>query len=598
MNSAFTKALQLHKVFPFLRWWPQVDREASRADLLAGFTGAVLALPQSIAFALLAGLPPQYGLYTAMVPPLLSALFGSSFHMVTGPTNAVAILLLLSLSPIAVPGSTEYLALVLTITFLTGLFQFVMGLARLGTLVNFISNTVIVGFSAGAAILIAATQIKGFFGLSIPADASFVETLRQFALQLDRINPYVTAVGIFTLLCGVAAKRYLPQVPYMISATVLGTLFAWLLDLYFGAAMTGIKTVGLLPSSLPPLSHPDLSLDTIRRALPVAVANTILALALAVGVGRSLGMKTGQRIDTNQEFIGQGLSNIVGSFFSCYPSAGSFNRSAANYEAGARTPMATVYSCVFLVAIVLLVAPLAAYLPIASMAAILFMVAYNLIDVRRIWFIVATSRLEAAVMLVTFLAALFANLEIAIFAGVILSLMLFLNQAARPGIRDVKPDLRGGSFHFDADTGLPDCPQLKMLRVNGSIFFGAVDHVEQAFHQVDDANPQQKHLLIAASGINFVDIPGAEMLAREAKRRRALGGGLYFYFVKDAVYELLAKGKYLKEIGEQNLFSPKSDTIATLYPQLDSEICRNCTARIFPQCHIALPNGETRETGD
>jgi SulP family sulfate permease len=581
-----------------LRWWPEVGRETTRADLLAGFTGAVLALPQSIAFALLAGLPPQYGLYTAMVPPLLSAVFGSSFHMVTGPTNAVAILLLLSLSPIAVPGSTEYLSLVLTITFLTGLFQFVMGLARLGTLVNFISNTVIVGFSAGAAILIATTQIKGFFGLSIAADASFVETLRQFILQLGRVNPYVTAVGVFTLLCGVAAKRYLPQVPYMISATVLGILFAWLLDLYFGAAVTGIKTVGLLPSSLPPLSHPDLSLDTLRKALPVAVANTILALALAVGVGRSLGMKTGQRIDTNQEFIGQGLSNIVGSFLSCYPSAGSFNRSAANYEAGAKTPMATVYSCLFLVVIVVLVAPLAAYLPIASMAAILFLVAYTLIDVRRIWFIAATSRLEAAVMLVTFLAALFANLEIAIFAGVILSLMLFLNQAARPGIRDVKPDLRGGSFHFDADTGLPDCPQLKMLRVNGSIFFGAVDHVEQAFHQVDGADPQQKHLLIAASGINFVDIPGAEMLAREAKRRRALGGGLYFYFVKDAVYELLARGKYLKDIGEQNLFSPKSDTIATLYPQLDPEICRNCTARIFPQCHIALPNGDTRETRD
>jgi sulfate permease, SulP family len=162
----------------------------------------------------------------------------------------------------------------------------------------------------------------------------------------------------------------------------------------------------------------------------------------------------------------------------------------------------------------------------------------------------------------------------------------------------VKPDLRGGSFHFDADTGLPDCPQLKMLRVNGSIFFGAVDHVEQAFHQVDDANPQQKHLLIAASGINFVDIPGAEMLAREARRRRTLGGGLYFYFVKDAVYQFLAKGKYLNDISDQNLFSPKTDTIATLYPLLDSEICCNCSARIFPQCHIALPNGKAREANE
>jgi len=195
-------------------------------------------------------------------------------------------------------------------------------------------------------------------------------------------------------------------------------------------------------------------------------------------------------------------------------------------------------------------------------------------------------------MLVTLFAALFLGLQTAIYAGVLLSLMLFLNRAAHPGIRDVKPDARGGSFHFDADTGLPDCPQLKMLRINGSIFFGAVEHVENALHGVDRANPQQKHLLIVASGINFVDISGAEMLAREAERRARMGGGLYFYFMKDAVHRFLAQGGYLARIGEQNVFAPKDDVIGTIYARLDSEICRICPARIFPQCHVALPNGE------
>jgi SulP family sulfate permease len=198
------------------------------------------------------------------------------------------------------------------------------------------------------------------------------------------------------------------------------------------------------------------------------------------------------------------------------------------------------------------------------------------------------------VMLLTFLAALFIGLDTAIYVGVILSLLLFLNQAAHPGIRDVKPDFRGGSFHFDADTGLPDCCQLKMLRINGSIFFGAVEHVEQALREVDQINPQQKHLLIVASGINIVDISGSEMLVREAKRRRQMGGGLYFYFIKDAVREFLTRGKYLSDIGEQNLLSRKDDAIAALYPKLDSEICQVCPARIFRQCHIALPNGEPR----
>ncbi len=595
MNETPLRYPGLVRVLPFLRWWPMVDRHTARADLMAGLTGAVLGLPQGVAFAILAGLPPEYGLYAAMVPPALSALFGSSFHMVAGPTNAVAILLFASLTHIAPAGSPEYIRMVLTVTLMTGVFELVMGMARLGGLVNFISHTVIIGFSAGAAILIATSQLKAFFGIPIPAEASFLETFHQFALQASHINPWVTSVGAFTLLSGIAAKRYLRQIPFMITATVAGSLFAVVLDHYLGTQVTGIKTVGALPAELPPLSIPDVSADVVKTVAPTALATTILALTLAVGVGRSLGIRSGQRIDSNQEFIGQGVSNIVGSFFSAFPSAGSFNRSAANLEAGARTPLASVFSALFLVAIVLVVAPLAAYLPLASVAAILFLVAYGLVDVARIKSVFRTSRSESAVLIVTLIAALFLGLQTAIYAGVLLSLMLFLNQAAHPGIRNVKPEFRGKSFHFDADTGLPDCPQLKMLRINGSIFFGAVEHVEDAFHQVDQENPQQKHLLIVASGINVVDISGAELLAREANRRRKLGGGLYFFFMKDAVVHLLEQGPYMRTIGEASILTPKTEVIGTLYPKLDSEICRTCTARIFPQCHVALPNGEPRD---
>jgi len=587
-------ARPLRRALPFLRWWPRVNRASTRADLMAGFTGALLGLPQGVAFALLAGLPPEYGLYAAMLPPALSALFGSSWHMIAGPTNAVAILLFASLSSVAAPGSPDYITLVLTVTFLTGVFELAMGLARLGGLVNFISHTVIIGFSTGAAVLIAVSQIKPFFGIEIPGHGSFFETLRYFATHLPDINLWVTAVGVFTVASGLAARRYVPRVPYMISATVAGSLVAVALDHLAGNAVTGIRTVGALPSHLPPLSLPDLSLDTLRKVAPVALANTILALTLAISVGRSLGIRSGQRIDSNQEFIGQGISNIAGGFFSSFPSAGSFNRSGANYEAGAKTPLAAVYSSLFLVAIVLVVAPLAAYLPLASVAAILFLVAYGLVDVRRMRAIARTSRSESAVMFVTLFAALFLGLQTAIYAGVLLSLMLFLKQAAHPGILDVKPVHARGAFHFDADTGLPDCPQLKMLRINGSIFFGAVEHVEDAFRRVDRDHPSQKHLLIVASGINLIDISGAELLAREARRRRAMGGGLYFYFMKDAVRDLLRKGGYLKDIGEENVFEQGTDFIASLYPRLSADVCRGCEARIFPPCATLLPSGEAR----
>src|SRR4029450_7713280 len=177
------------------------------------------------------------------------------------------------------------------------------------------------------------------------------------------------------------------------------------------------------------------------------------------------------------------------------------------------------------------------------------------------------------VMFVTLVAALFLGLQTAIYAGVLLSLMLFLNQAAHPGILDVKPVYGRGTFHFDADTGLPDCPQLKILRVNGSIFFGAVEHVEDAFRRVDREPPHQRHLLIVASGINMVDISGAEMLAREARRRRAMGGGLYIWFMKDAVREILERGGYLDVIGRENIFEPRDDVVGAIYKRLDSDIC-------------------------
>jgi len=572
-----------------------VNRGNLRADAIAGLVGAIVVLPQGVAFATLAGLPPQYGLYAAMVPAVIAALFGSSWHLVSGPTNVISIFVFASMSPLAEPGSAEYIRLVLTLTFLTGILQLAMGLARMGALVNFISHTVVVSFTAGAACLIFAAQIQNFFGVDIPRGASFTDTWGHFFTQITGINPYVTAVGAVTLLAGVLCRKYFPKFPYMIAAMLIGSLFAVALNAFFGHDITHITTVGALPGSLPELSRPDLSADSIRKTLPVALAVTILALTEAVSIARAVGVKSGQRIDGNQEFIGQGLSNVFGSFFSAYAASGSFNRSGLNYESGAKTPLAAVFSALALIAILLLVAPLAQYLPLAVMAAILFMVAYGLIDVHYVKAVFKTSRQEIAVMLITFFSALFADLEFAIYAGVFLSLMLYLTRTSRPLILDAKPDPTEDSYHFSADTGLPDCPQLKIMRINGSIFFGAVDHVRRSLEEVDELNHRQKHVLIVASGINFIDMPGAEMLVQEARRRRMLGGGLYFYRVKDEVQKLLAQGGYMASLGQENFFPVKTRPVSHIYPKLDSGICRHCQVRIFRECHERLPDGEPRQ---
>ena len=555
--------------------------------------GALLVLPQGFAFATLAGLPPEYGLYTAIVPVIVAALFGSSLHLVSGPTAALSIVIFATISPLAVPGSAAYIQLVFSLTFLCGVLMLVMGFARLGFLVNFISHSVVIGFTAGAAVLIAASQLKNFFGVSAAASASFIETLSRFAQALPGFNPYVFSVGVITLLAGIGTRRYLPKLPHMISAMLAGSVYAAALQAAFGTGI-GVATVDAIPRSLPPLSMPALSMQTLRDLAAIALALTMLSLTEAIAIARSVALKSGQRIDSSQEFIGQGLANLLGSFASGYVSSGSFTRSGVNYSAGAKTPLAPVFSALFLVLTLIAFAPLVRFLPIASMAAILLMVAYALIDTHHIMMIARTSRAEAAILLATFLATLFLHLEFAIYVGVLLSLIVFLERTARPTLRNAVPAPGVGSYHFIAQTNEPDCCQLKMVFIDGAIYFGAVDHVQRHLREIDAEHPAHKHLLVLAPGINFVDSSGAELLAQEARRRKAMGGALYFHRLQPPVIETLERAGHLQEIGRENLFSIGQDVIDAIYPKLDSDVCRACTTRIFRQCQRALPNGELR----
>jgi SulP family sulfate permease len=598
LNAAFQAhiAPQLARIFPFVRWWPRVNRVTLRADATSGLIGAIIVLPQGVAFATIAGMPPEYGLYAAIVPAIVAALFGSSWHLVSGPTTAISIVLYSTMSTLAEPGSPPYVQLVLMATFLTGVFQLAMGIARLGVLVNFISHTVVVGFTAGAGLLIAGTQIQHFFGIPMERGMSFVESIEAFITRFDTADLHVTAVGALTLLVGIVVKRNFPRIPYMIAGLFAGSLFAVALQYLPGLAPAHpIPTVTALPAALPQFSVPPFSLEALRKTFSIAVAVTMLGLTEAVSIARAIALRSEQRIDGNQEFIGQGLSNVLGSFFSAYASSGSFNRSGLNYEAGAKTPLAAVFSALILMVLLLVVGPLAQYLPIPAMAGILFLVAWGLIDWHAIRNIVRTSRSETAVLAVTMVATLTAQLEFAIYIGVLLSLMLYLNRTSRPRIVDVKPDPGEHGYLFTTQSGLPDCLQLKIVRINGSIFFGATDHVQGVLQNIDAVNPLQKHVLIDATGVNFIDIAGAEMLAQEAKRRRRLGGALYLYRVNDEVMKVLERGGYLDVIGKENIFPVRARAVGFIYPKLDAEICRGCTRQIFAECKTTLPNGELRE---
>ena len=584
-NQSFVCPLWLVRVFPFIRWWNRVNAQSLRSDVAAGLVGAIVVLPQGVAFAAIAGMPPEYGLYAGMLPAIVAALWGSSWHLVSGPTTAASIVLFSAISNYAEPGSVEYVRLVLTLTFMVGVIQLAMGIARLGTLVNFISHSVIIGFTAGAAILIAANQLKHFFGINIPSGSHFYEVIFGLFSQFNDINKYITVVGLVTLLTGILTKRFLPKIPYMIVAMLAGSVLSVILTKIFGKEATSIITVGALPSSLPPLSSPDFSLSTIKDLAPAALAATLFALVEAVSIARSIAIKSGQHIDGNQEFVGQGLSNIAGSFFSGYVATGSFNRSGLNYEAGAKTPLAAVIAGGVLVIIVLLVAPYASYLPNAAMAAILFLVAWGLIDFHHIKRILTHSRSESSILLTTFFATLFLELEFAILMGVMLSLVIYLNRTSRPKIYPRVPDPTVPHRNFTTNAVLPECPQLKLIRIDGSLFFGAISHVHETLATFEQKNPGQKHMLLLAQGINFVDLAGAEFIETEAKRRKNMGGKLFLYRVKEGVCQELRKDHALVEIGEENIFASKQTAIKTIVEKhLDPSICAQCDKRIFNEC--------------
>ncbi len=576
----------LAKIFPFLNWWPSVNRETLHADLMAGFTGAVIVLPQGVAFATIAGLPPEYGLYTAMVTPIIAALFGSSRHLISGPTTAISIVIFAAVSRYATPGSEQFISMALTLTLLAGLYQFAFGIARLGTLVNFVSHTVVIGFTAGAAVLIATSQLKHVLGISIPSGHSFATVWMEIFSSLDKVNYFVFAVAMTTLAVTILVKRYYPSLPNLLLGMVVGGFLALLL----GGESHGLKMVGAIPAHLPPFSAPNFSFDSLRELATEGFAVALLGLIEAVSISRSIAAKSHQRIDGNQEFIGQGLSNIVGSFFSSYAGSGSFTRSGINYASGAKTPLSAIFAAITLMLIILLIAPLMAYLPIAAMGGVILYVAYRLVDFHHIQKILQVSRSETSILLVTFFATLFLELEFAIYLGVILSLVIFLSRTSTPDIVVLAPDPATPKHTLSNvlhNKTLKQCPQLKMIRIDMSIYFGSVNYIQNKLNKIsDDENIQ--HILIDAKGINFIDLAGAEILIQEASRLKSKGGGLYFCNNKRKVCDFLRKGHVLKEIGEDHFYETKTEAIADIYTQLNESKCSNCTARIFKECQAQL----------
>ena len=589
-------------------WVREVDAASLRSDAMAGLLGAVLVLPQAIAFAALAGLPPAMGLAAAVVPCAVAALAGSSRHVLSGPTNASALALGAMLLPLAAGQAALIVPLALALTLCVGLMQVALAMARLGTLANFISPSVMLGFTTGAAGLIGWYALAGLLGA-----AGRESPLQAWAAG---VSPAALAVGGLTLVAAAAGRRWWRQGPYALLALALGVAATWALAQPAGQALLqGLHGVPPLRLGSPPSAWPSWQLPLAGQAvagavlsmaqfsallaqlLPAALALTIITLGQAMAIAKVLAARSGQALDANRECLGQGLGNLAASVSGGMVVCGSLNRSLPNLEAGARTPLAAVAAAAWLLLLVALGGPLLAWIPLAGVSALLLVVAWALVDQAawaRAW---RLDRREFAVAAATALATLALRLEVAVLAGVALSLVAYLYRTARPALRSMGFDSRLPGRPFvviDAgaapEAALPECPQLKLLRMEGSVWFGAVphvaDHLRGLREATQDAAGGQRHLLVMAKSMNNIDLAGADLWDDELIRRREAGGDLYFHRPRPPVLAMWRRTGFDARLGADHLFPDKHRAIASIVPRLDDAVCAACQVRLFDECSL------------
>ncbi len=551
-----------------------------RYDLMAGLTVAAIMLPQAIVYSFIAGMPPVTGLYTAILGSIVAALWGSSLHAQSGPTNTHALMTMAVTMTVATVGTPEFIAAAGLLTVMVGVFKLLVGVTRLGVLANFVSDAVVVGFTAGAGILIAINQLPQLLGVSVTSGSDFVETLQQLILNLNETNIPSAAVGLFAILTILILTRINKKLPGVLIAVVLSALAVAVFHLdEMGAAI-----IGALPRGLPPLAHlPFNDWELIGKLSTGALAAGAIGLVQTTSITRALSSATRQRVDSNQEFVGQGLANIATGLFSGFLVTTSFNRSALNLQSGARTQIAAVSSGVFVLIGMLILAPYAAFIPKAALAGVLVVIAYRMVDIAEIKRLLHGGRGDAVIMATTLIATLLIPLEYAVLLGIVLSLLRYILRTSTPQVLPLVPDDHYKHLVYQPDK--PQCPQLAVIEIRGDLYFGAVNHVEKTILELKRLSPDHRYLLLRMQNVQVIDISGIHMLEALLDAYRHDGGDLYFVKVRGAVHQRMKSLGFIEHLGEDHLLE-EDEAISHIFQHvLDPAICiYECDVRVFAEC--------------
>ncbi len=544
----------MQRYFPVLDWLSRYTKADFPRDLGAGLSVGILLVPQGMAYAMIAGLPPVYGLYASLFPLLVYAFFGTSRHLGIGPVAMDSLLVAAGLGILGASGPEEYILLAIALAFFVGSIQFVLGLLRMGFLVNFLSRPVISGFISAAALIIVLSQLKHLFGTNIPESNRIYELIINAFKALPDVQLFDFLIGFVGILIIVLMRRWIPRFPGILLVVVLGILSAFVFDL----EARGVRLVGAIPMGLPSFSVPDLNVDLVVKLWPIALTLAMIGYLEAISIGKGIEDKSNEdRLDANQELRALGLSNMFGSFFQSYPVTASFSRSALLYDSGARSNLSGLISGAVVVVTLLFLTPVFYYLPKAVLASIIMVTVFRLIDVayaRSLWF---RRRDEFFILLGTFLLTLFIGITEGILIGVLLSLLLMLHRTSNPHFA-VLENIKGTDYYRNVDRFSEDQhvrADLLIVRFDDQLYFGNCSFFKkQLFKYAKEKGPALKAVILNAEPINYIDSTAAKMLYKTISKLKDEGKEFYITGAIGPLRDIIFSSNLKEVIPKTHLF--------------------------------------------
>jgi len=564
----------ISKYIPILETIKDYKKEYLSKDLIAALTVTVVGIPQYMAYALIAGVNPVYGLYGGIVAAIIGSALGCSNQLITGPTNAIC--LLTASAMIRYMGLPNAYQMLFLMTFMVGILQIVYGVVRLGKVIDFVSHTVLVGFTAGAGVLIALGQVNTLLSISIKnsADMSTMEKMYYVITHISQTNLYATGLGLMTMAIIVICKKISKNLP----GALLGITVPIFFIITFSLEKKGVKLTGAIPSSLPPFKMVQFSLTSMKDMMSGAFAISIIGLVEAISISKAISTNTRQKIDSNQEFIGQGISNLVSSFFQCFPSSGSFSRSAINYINGGASRFAGILSGVFVAIVLIFFAPYAKFIPSPCLAGVLIITGYGLIDQKEIKKVIKAGMLTSdsiAMWVTCILVIVLLNLDYAIYTGIVLSIVLYLKDTNKAPIKLLIPAQGQESQVVEQEIeSIKEKVDVLIIQLEGNLYFGAASDLGE---KLESYVPKARVFILRMKYVTTIDLTSLSALRVFVRNVREAGGILIISGVNPELDLLLKRSNLDTDIGVENIFMSENEVFASTTNALEkARAALNC----------------------